>query len=65
MLSQWSDNMDKHQKTGPAQPDEIERPRQDSGASQSRDKQETGEPREREHGANGSRGVSSVEKSGD
>jgi hypothetical protein len=65
MLSQWSDIMDKHQKTGPAQPDEIERPREDSGASRSRDQQETGDRREQERGTNGSRGVSSSEKSGD
>lgn len=59
MLSEWSDIMDKHQKTGPAQPDEIERPREDSRPSQSRDQQKTGERSEPDRESNGPRSVSS------
>ncbi|MEQ9637220.1 MAG: hypothetical protein RLW68_14170 [Devosia marina] len=51
--------MDKHQKTGPAQPDEIERPREDSRPSQSRDQQKTGERSEPDRESNGPRSVSS------
>jgi len=54
--------MDKHQQTGPAQPDEVERPEQDRNPARNKDRQRNAEtPREDEPGAEGPRSAGANE----
>ncbi|MBJ3783568.1 hypothetical protein [Devosia sediminis] len=54
--------MDKHQKTGPAQPDDIEQPEEDRSPARVRDRQrEGGQKGEDQPGADGQRSAGASE----